>query len=71
MKNLMTRLRGNRKLSITVLVASTLLFMAMSVLWRGGQVDNLLLRLLCPALLLLAMGGQLLSLLVLLQKPRK
>ncbi|QEL54958.1 hypothetical protein [Chromobacterium paludis] len=71
MKNLITRLRGNRKLSLTVLIASTLLFMAMSVLWRGGQVESVLLRLFCPVLLLLAMGGQLLSLLALLQKPRK
>ncbi|KIA79307.1 hypothetical protein [Chromobacterium amazonense] len=71
MKNLFIRLRSNRKFGIAMLLASTLLFMAMSVLWRGGETESLLLRLLCPMLLLLAMAGQLLALAALLQKPRK
>ncbi|POZ61694.1 hypothetical protein [Chromobacterium alticapitis] len=71
MKNLITRMRSNRKFAIFVLVASTVLFSAASALWQAGEAGSLLLKLLCPLVLLLAMAGQLLALMTLLQKPRK
>ncbi|OHX14706.1 hypothetical protein BI347_15240 [Chromobacterium sphagni] len=69
--NLIKRMQSNRKLALIVLILSTLMFMALSALWRGGSAGSVWLSIACPALLLLALAGQLSALLALLQKPRK
>ncbi|AUH51597.1 hypothetical protein CXB49_12600 [Chromobacterium sp. ATCC 53434] len=71
MMNLIKRMQRSRKLALAMLALSTLLFAALSGLWQGGQADSAWLRLLCPVLMLPALGMQLASLCVLLQKPRK
>ncbi|AXE31423.1 hypothetical protein DK842_16885 [Chromobacterium phragmitis] len=71
MIKLIQRLRDNRRLAVATLALSTLIFMLSSALWRAGTTESALAALLCPLLLLLALGGQLGALWALLQKPRK
>ncbi|MBX9346821.1 hypothetical protein K5M36_06935 [Chromobacterium vaccinii] len=71
MIKLFQRMRDNRRLAVATLLLSTLIFMLASAFWRGGAAEGALAALLCPLLLLLALAGQLSSLLALLQKPRK